>query len=229
MKKILTIIILPVILLCNCGKKASDPIPPFAANLVSPVQNEVCTQGVVISSTQSTVTLKWNSSLSTDSYEIDVKNLLTGVITTLNTTADTQIDVTLLRNTPYSWYVVSKSNETPATAQSNIWKFYNSGPATVSYAPFPADIVSPTLAQSVTATSGTVTLTWAGSDVDNDIVSYAVYFGTTNTPALLNGNVTTMSLTNVAVTSGTTYYWRVVTTDSKGNTSDSGIFWFKVL
>jgi hypothetical protein len=35
-------------------------------------------------------------------------------------------------------------------------------------------------------------------------------------------------LNNVSVTSKNTYYWKIVTKDSQGNSSDSDIFVFKV-
>jgi hypothetical protein len=36
-----------------------------------------------------------------------------------------------------------------------------------------------------------------------------------------------MFLNGVAVSSGVTYYWKIVTKDIQGNISDSGIFQFK--
>jgi hypothetical protein len=75
---------------------------------------------------------------------------------------------------------------------------------------------------------GMVNLTWTGNDVDKDIVSYDVYFGTVTTPSLFKAGVTEMSLSNVPVTSGSTYFWRVVSKDSLGNTSQSGLYQFKV-
>ena len=73
-------------------------------------------------------------------------------------------------------------------------------------------------------------LAWSGADVENDIESYSVFLSTTTPPETLL--ITVDSLTQEAlvdVVAGTTYYWRVVTTDAEGNTSDSGIFDFRVL
>jgi len=214
---------------CGGGKKGADPTPdpPAKTLLIFPEKDALCNQGTSISATQSSVTLKWNASSNTDSYDIAVKNLLTGASTTQSTT-QTQLAVTLSTNTPYSWTITSKSAKVSATAVSDTWKFYNSGPGTISYAPYPAELSLPTIGQSVAATNGTVSISWHGSDVDNDIVSYDVYFDTSATPALFKAGELG-SLISVPVASGKTYYWKIVTTDSKGNTSTSDTFQFTVL
>lgn len=227
--------LLVLILLCTIGwscEKSSSPEPvknPAKAMLLFPAQNEACTTGTIISNTQSTIEFKWNKSENTDSYDLVLKNLETGTSTTHPAAAaSSQLTVTLLRNTPYSWYIISKSASGGTSAQSEVWKFYNAGPASVFYAPFPADGMVPLMGASVTATGGKITLDWNGSDADNDIVSYYVYLGTTTAPALLSGNLANSILADVSVTSNTTYYWKVVTKDSKGNTSDSGMYQFRV-
>ncbi len=225
------LIIAGVVLLAACGKKPI-PVPagipaPDKVVLTFPAQNAACTTGNIISASQSSITFTWNASANTDSYVVWVKNLLNQTVSNQNTTTPS-LTITLQRNTPYSWFVVSKSTATPDTTKSDVWKFYNAGPGTLTYAPFPADITSPTLNQTVTATAGTINLVWKGSSIDNDITGYDVYFGTAATPPLFKSNVTDMFLNNVAVTSGTTYYWKIVTKDLIGNTSDSGVFQFKV-
>jgi hypothetical protein len=225
-----------IVILAGCGKKSSDnPNPgggtttpaPAKALLTSPAQNEVCTTGTVISDTKTSVSFTWNVSANTNSYDLIIENLLTNNTTTQNTSATTST-VTLLRNTPYSWYVVSKSAKTSATSQSDTWKFYVAGLGTISYAPFPASITSPTFGQEVTVASGMINLIWTGSDADNDIVGYDVYFDTNNSPSLFKSGITDMFLNNVSVSSGKTYYWKVITKDSQGNTSDSGVYQFSV-
>jgi len=230
MRKRLSIILtsFALIIIAGCGKNSTNSIAdPTAVTLTFPAQNSACTTGTVISATQSTIVFTWNSASNADSYEIDIKNLLTSTIVTQTVTTN-QYTATLLRDTPYSWYVVSKSNSSSTTAKSDVWKFYNAGLGTISHPPFPADALTPTFGQNVTATAGAIKLSWAGSDPDNDIAGYDVYFGTTATPALSKANVTDMFLNGVSVTSGTTYYWKVITKDNQGNTSDSGVFQFKV-
>lgn len=215
----------------GCGKKNSPtPAPdltPGKAVLTLPNQNEACISGTIISSTQSSVLFTWLALGNADSYELNLKNLLTGV-TISQTTSTTQLQITLSRNTPYSWYIVSKSGKSATTAQSDTWKFYNAGAGTVSYAPYPADVVAPAIGQNIAAPAGTVNLSWKGSSVNGNITSYDVYFGTSTSPGILKSNVTDSFQNNVSVTSGSQYYWKIVTKDANGNTSDSGLFQFKV-
>jgi hypothetical protein len=209
----------------SCGKKDNTSIipDPQPATLTYPAQNSVCTSGAVISTTQSTITFTWNNASNTDNYEISIKNLLTNAVTILNASTN-QISANLDRDTPYSWYVLSKSSSL-ITAKSEVWKFYNAGTGSVSHPPFPADNLSIVFGQG--AASGTVNLTWAANDPDNDISGYDVYFGTTSSPTAYKVGSTDKFLNGLTITSGTTYYWKVITRDVAGNTSDSGIFQFK--
>jgi len=220
-----------ILLLMACGGKKNNPVPiplPVKALLTTPAQNAVCVTGTVVSNGKSSVSFTWNASASTDSYDLVLKNLLTSASTTQSTTS-TQLIITVDQNTPYSWFIISKSNQTSATAQSDAWKFYNSGPGIVTYSPYPAEITSPTFGQAVMAIAGKINLSWTGSSVTvGTIMNYNVYFGTTNTPPILKSAVTDSFVNGVAVISGTTYYWKVITKDNAGNTSDSGLYQFTV-
>jgi hypothetical protein len=129
----------------------------------------------------------------------------------------------------HNWYVISKSS-TSTTSQSSKWKFYNASEGIQSYAPFPAEAVYPNSEQIplVIPAATKINLEWSGSDIDDDIVSYDVYFGTTNPPSLLVSNLEDSILNDVPISSGTIYYWKIITKDSLGNSSDSGVFQFKV-
>jgi hypothetical protein len=217
------------LLIASCGgSKKSDnisPTPPApkAATLVFPAQNAVCVSGTVISASQSTIQFQWNNSANSDSYIVVTKNLLTG--DSLATSAGiNSADVTISRNTPYSWYIVSKSNQSSSTAKSDTWKFYNSGAGITTYAPFPADNLSPATGQAITVpSSGKISLSWQGSSVDNDIVDYDIYFGNATSPPLYKSHNTSQNISNITVNPKTTYYWKIVTRDSNNNTSTSDI------
>ena len=193
-------------------------------NLQFPHNNELCNLGTNVTPTQSTVFFEWELNQNVIRYTIFIENLISGTIIQEETTED-KIGIMLDRATPYSWYIVASSDL--ETEQTETWKFFNAGPGAQSYAPFPTVIVAPNMAQSLSATSS-VTLQWTGSDVDNDIVNYDIYFGTSESPSIYAsdfvGNETTVS-----ISSGQIYYWKVVTKDSEGNTSGSGVFQFKVL
>ncbi len=233
MKK-LSILFITLILLFNCSSGSDDggatpPLvaqPPTAATLTFPDNNQECTTGIEINATQSSVTFTWNVSSNTDSYDLVLKNLDLSTISTFSSSTN-QIGITLLKGTPYSWYVVSKSNSVTQTATSATWKFYNAGDPVQSFPPFPADLVAPNMGANLTGVT-MVTLEWSGSDIDNDIVSYDIYFDTTSSPTTQLGSNQTETTIEATVTAGNAYYWRVITTDSEGNNSESEIFEFRV-
>ncbi|HWJ28593.1 MAG TPA: hypothetical protein VNS32_18770 [Flavisolibacter sp.] len=235
MKKLTYIIAIASLFTAGCrkhnggGNPPPTPTPavPGKAVLMSPTQNEACTSGTVISDAQSSIVFKWNAAENAESYDLHIKNLVSGTESTQNIPS-TQATVTLNRSVPFSWYVVSKSSKSTTTATSDTWKFYNSGPGTVNYAPFPAEPVAPMPGTTITATGGKITLDWSAGDVDNDIVNYDVYMGTTTVLPIIKEKTSESILNDVSVVSGTTYYWKVVTRDAKGNTSASSVYSFTV-
>lgn len=232
MKKTLAILILTLLFNCSKGGSSDDgPITPpvnapSAANLIFPANNQECNEGTPISANQTSINFEWEASDNTDSYEINVKNLDTDMTSKLTSTVPEKT-ITLNKATPYSWYVVSKSNSTQETAQSATWKFYNAGDAIQNYAPFPADLIAPTMGANLSGVTS-VTLEWSGSDVDNDIVGYDVYFDTTTPPTTQIGTDQSETTKSVDVTAGNTYYWKIITKDSEGNNSETTVFQFKV-
>lgn len=226
-------IMLVAMCLCvwGCKKSKSSQPPdytPAKVALLLPANDEACYSGVIKSATESDVTFSWNTATNADSYQLTYTNLLTNEITIIQSISNTQTVVGLLPNTPYSWYITSISNKTSATTKSDVWEFYNSGPATTSHAPFPAEIIFPGFNQTVSIATGSVTLSWKGSDVDNDIKGYDVYFGNINTPPLYKSNVAESSLTVDSLAANKTYYWSITTKDSKGNSSNSAISKFEI-
>lgn len=202
-----------------------DPsrIDQLRVSLQFPHKDGLCNIGADITPEQSIVFFEWEASAIADGYTIFVANLINGNLIEAQTEED-KIGIRLDRATPYSWYVVSLSGE--VSVESETWRFYNSGPGVETYAPFPATVVLPTMAAVVNA--GTVSLQWTGSDIDNDIVDYDVYLGTVNNPELFESNVAANQL-NVSVTKETIYFWKIITRDSAGNTSESATFQFRVL
>ncbi|KAA2242409.1 hypothetical protein F0L74_07635 [Chitinophaga agrisoli] len=216
-----------VLMAAGCGGKDEEVVAPGKATLVFPAQNAACTSGTVVADSLSTIQFSWNGSDNTDSYELVIKNLLTQASVT-KAVATNQAVVNLLRGTPYSWFIRSISTSSTVVTVSDTWKFYNAGPGSTAYSPFPATLRAPAFGAAVTATGGKIKLEWEGSDVDNDIAGYDVYLGNTATPPLFKSDITDMFLNDVAVNVNTNYYWRIVTHDAKGNTADSGVFQFHV-
>ena len=219
------------ILSCGGGSNGGEnpdpePIPdPSASTLIFPENNKECTEGTVINETQSSVTFQWTATENTDSYEIKLTNLNTD-ITFTSTSTTNQKEITLQRGTPYEWFVISKATATNETGTSAGFRFYNQGTGIENYAPFPAEATNPKRGANI-ASNSTVNLQWAGEDIDNDITSYEVLFGTETRPINSLGIVDTNTLV-VAITSNTIYYWQIITIDRANNSSRSEIFEFRV-
>ncbi len=221
------------LLLVSCGGGDSTPeppppvviTPPSAATLIFPDNNTECNEGTVLNQNQSAVTFRWTDAQNADSYELNVRNINTNSNSRTNSSTNSA-EVILLRGTPYEWSVVSLASGTNETATSPTWKFYNQGIGIENYAPFPADAVQPARGANLPTTQ-TVTLEWTATDVDNDLVEFDVYLDTNETPATLLDTTTETTL-DVAVVANTVYYWRIVSRDSQGNTSESEIFDFLV-
>ncbi len=200
-----------------------DPIPVL---LVFPQKNILCNEGVDPSPTESTIFFEWQPNSNADNYTLYIENLNTNEVAQYETESDEFIfPLTIARATPFRWRVDYHLNG--EIKQSENWNFYNAGPGVQTYAPFPAEIISPNMAQSLPSSSS-VTLEWNGSDVDDDVVGYDVYFDTENPPILNNSDVSESQI-NVPVSPDTIYYWNIITKDSEGNTSESGVFQFRVL
>lgn len=210
-------------------KKKSAPIPPDAALLVFPEKNSECTTGLSLSATTSQVEFKWSAADNVETYELRVTNINKNVTQTISTGA-TSAKLTIDKGDPFSWLVNSKNSQSNQISTSETWRFYNSGFET-SHPPFPPEINSPKLAESVFKdVNNEITLDWTGVDVDNDIVSYDVYFSVESSPVtIISSPSASVTAQKVSVSSNTIYYWRIVAKDSNGNSADSGIFNFKVL
>ncbi|MRX63648.1 fibronectin type III domain-containing protein [Maribacter luteus] len=216
------------VLLLGCSKKSS-PGPPEAASLVFPDKDSECTTGSDLNDTTSEIEFKWIAADHTDSYELRVTNLNTNITQTLNTSA-VSAKLPIEKGEPFSWFVRSRNTEVSETASSNVWYFYNAG-SVETHTPFPAQVVYPENGASLFKdVNNEVTLEWTGADVDGDITGYEIYFSTENPPVDLIATITSTNLEQVvSVSADTTYYWRVITRDGEGNSSQSGVFSFKAL
>ncbi|SDW84998.1 hypothetical protein SAMN05444411_102306 [Lutibacter oricola] len=229
MKKLIFLFSL-LFLFNGCSESDSNPETPktpTVANLVFPFENYLCNEGSNLTLTESTVLFEWEASEYTDSYELFITNL-TSNKSSFYQISNTTLSVVILRGTPYEWYVISKSNSSSNTSQSETWQFYNAANGVQSYAPFPAEIISPAMAETITNSPSEITLDWEGRDVDDDIVAYDIYLGTETSPTLFKSNVSESILNNVSVSTNTIYFWKIVTIDSMNNKSYSTISQFKI-
>jgi len=213
------------------GGNDDDPVipDPSSATLVFPEDETECNTGVVDPNdeTLSTVTFEWNASANTDSYSVTVTNLNTSSSTFANSSTNSA-DVKIERGAPYSWFVISRAQGTTVTAESVTFRFYNEGPGIENYAPFPAEAVQPARGENLSGVTS-VTLAWTASDIDDDITGYEVFLDSNEeNPTTSIGTSENTTLADIPVTPGTTYYWKVTTTDGVGNSSTSEVFEFRV-
>lgn len=209
--------------------KKDSPKPPSAAVLIFPEQNSLCTTGVSITPTSSRVEFIWQTANNTDTYELRVTNLLANVTQTVNTQA-TSAEITIDKGTPFSWQVITRNTQVQETASSAVWQFFNAG-SQISHAPFPAQIVAPLSGASVVSDiNSEIELEWSGADVDDDLVGYDIYVETVSPPQVLVASpAATVSSIKVNIIPNTVYYWKVISKDAEGNTSDSGVYSFRAL
>ncbi|WP_282075719.1 hypothetical protein [Maribacter aquivivus] len=190
--------------------------------LIFPEDDSECTEGIIVSDTQSELVFEWSDENDNSPYIVHLTNLVSSQ-TELIESNDTDVAIILDRGVAYSWYVTGKIN-----SSSEIWSFYNEGPGLKSTIPYPAIAISPVSGASISQTSTTVNLIWKSEDPDNDIVSYDLFFGEVKDPQLYGTDVTDTRFNDIPVEAGKTYYWKIITKDSIGNESTSEVFTFSV-
>ncbi|KAA0009870.1 MAG: tandem-95 repeat protein, partial [Thermoplasmata archaeon] len=85
---------------------------------------------------------------------------------------------------------------------------------------------SPHPANGATNIAITTTLTWQCSDIDNDTITYDVYFGTSTNPPKVASNITSNSYSPGMLQYSTIYYWRIVAWDEHGAKNESDLWHF---
>jgi sugar lactone lactonase YvrE len=114
----------------------------------------------------------------------------------------------LSRAKTYYWRVVSvdpDAGDTPGP----LWTFRTAAgsPPDIPSSPYPADGAGIALDH--------VSLEWRGTDRDQDVLTYDVYAGETDSPPLV-AQYQYPNTVRIAVSAGKTYFWRVVARDSYG-------------
>ena len=228
------ILLLSIFFIFSCGSGDDDStqsLPPEGALLIAPENNKVCETGTSISDSKSNVDFSWSASANTTTYDLKITNLSTNEVSNQSGVTETTTTVELSKGTAYSWQITSKNNESTENAVSSTWKFYLAGSSETTFAPFPADLISPTSGSTIQRDgNGMVTLSWAGSDPDTSSgLKYTVYLDTVDgkqAPQEDYKDLEESELTTAAA-SDTVYYWRVKTSDGT-NVSYSLIYSFRI-
>ncbi len=194
----------------------------LSINLLFPENNTEIKEGRTVSDTQSKLVFKWADENENGPYTVHLRNNDNFQMEVFESDT-TELSILLNRNVAYSWYVTGTSNTISET-----WSFYNAGPELESAVPSPATALSPSSGAAISQTSTTVNLSWRSEDFNDDIVGYDVFFGEVEDPPLYQSDVIESRLNGIPVSAGKTYYWKIITKDSMGNTSTSEIFFFTV-
>lgn len=218
-----------LLIIYSCAPEDPIPVEPGVALLISPVNNETCLDGTSLNDTQSNVSFSWSAASDTRSYEIIISNLLTQSSQTY-TSVTNQTSVALSKEEPYSWYVKSIGEEGSTPSESEQWKFYLAGDATINYAPFPSELIAPRSGVNITPDiDKLVIFSWNAADVDGDLERFEVYLDQTDASTLnstldYQSNETSIEL---EVENNATYYWKIIAIDANGNQSSSGVYSFR--
>jgi hypothetical protein len=181
-------------------------------NLVFPDNNLICTEGEDIGNNEISIDFMWTASENATAYDLAITNLDSNETKKFSSTTTSKA-VSIPRDAQFSWKVTASDDN--KTKESQQWNFYSEGIAVENFAPFPAEITTQD------QTNGFVEISWTGSDLDNDIETYELYFGTDveNLEFIVSTSVDSSS--SQPIIYGTNYYIEVVTTDERGNTSSS--------
>lgn len=221
-------IFLILILIIGCSK---DSIPdPSPAVLLAPKNGDNCETAIPINLTESKVNFSWIKSENTDEYELVIKNSTKNTVYTKELAdSDTEneniyIDEVLLNGDTYSWYVISKSINSPVSTQSEVWQFYLEGNVEPDYIPQPSNLIYPENESILSLDiSDVIQFIWSSKDEDNNIDYYHFYLGQEIDNVLKIGDEIKQTSYEQKLEINKTYYWKVVTFDIQGNSSDSAI------
>ena len=121
----------------------------------------------------------------------------------------------------YYWKIVAKDGHDNST-ESQIWMFVTLNRA-------PALPIDPSPEDGSEDLDVDITLNWSCSDPEDDPLIYDVYFGTSDTPPLVNPDQEQNSYSPEEMTFRETYYWKIVAKDDHGNSTEGPTWTFTTL
>jgi len=214
------------ILFASCGDSdETEPVnvAPTTPTLSAPADNILCVDN--------TVNFQWNASTDANkdniTYLIQVAkdNAFSQITESVDVTTN-NTSIVLEKNTAYYWRIKATDSKGLASAFSSTFKLYTSGEAVVNHLPFAPELVAPAINASLSTISAN--LSWNATDVDpDDVLTYDLYFGTTNPPtAKVSENMSSKSYAT-AVEAAKEYFWKIVVKDNKGGETIGQVWKFK--
>ncbi|MBL4746106.1 MAG: hypothetical protein JKY08_07035 [Flavobacteriaceae bacterium] len=232
MKNHLILLILSLGLFISCGGSSGgtdipspEPIPntnPTTPVGMYPGNNDLCINN--------SITFKWNVATDAEndplkySIQIATDNGFVNVAHTFTNITQTTKTISLAKGTAYYWHVKATDNNSGESTYSSTYQFYTEGTPDSNNAPFVPELLAPKLHGIIT--TSTTNLQWSCSDVDNDVLTYTIYFGTENPPIEIQQDYTSETHT-VSLNSSTSYYWKIDVKDSKGAITKGQVWQFK--
>jgi len=232
MKKHIILFILSVGLFISCGGSSGrtdtptpDPTPntnPTVPVAVYPANNDLCINN--------NIAFNWNAATDADndalkySIQIATDNGFVNIAHNFSNITQTTKTVSLEKGKAYYWHVKATDSNNGESTYSTTHQFYTEGEPDSNNAPFVAALVAPI--QNSIVSSSTTDLQWSCSDVDNDDLSYTVYFGTTNPPVEVAQNYSSTSYT-ATLNSSSTYFWKIDAKDANGAITKGQLWQFK--
>jgi|GEM_PF-2184697 len=127
---------------------------------------------------------------------------------------------TLEYNTPYFWQIVAHDNQ-GNTTQGEVWSFTTEEenlPPAIPSNPTP---INEDIDQAVETN-----LSWTCTDLENDPLTYDVFFGTEATPAQVATGQSETTYNPGTLEYNTQYFWQIVAHDDQGNSTEGEVWSF---
>ncbi len=148
----------------------------------------------------------------------------------LEKTSNTKYNLGMLNyEETYYWKIVSRDNRGEST-EGETWSFTTREEYPGNEPPFKPSNPFPSNGDSDCFI--VVKLRWDGGDPNDDVVKYEVYLGTNrdlDENDLIIKNTEYQSWYSGILSLDTTYYWKVIATDDKGETTEGNIWTFKTI
>ena len=228
MKK-LFLLSIGVVLINSCSSNPDTPEvveqvnrSPSIPKLSAPETNLFCTKNQL--------DFKWTASTDPESdpitYIIQIatdSNFSNIYFTTEISSLSVSTDLGKGQN--YYWRVRAKDNNENFSSYSEVRNFYTEEEPNSNSLPSVPNLVNPT--EDVVSASQ-VELVWKATDPDDDVLTFDLYFGTAEIPELLEENLNDSSYLIENLSSGKTYYWKVVAKDTNGGKTIGQVWSFKI-
>lgn len=168
------------------------------------------------------VTLSWQST-DTDDLTFTIYLSESSPPSMIGTSTKNEYKANLEYETTYYWQVVADDRR-GKIAKGPIWSFTTmkkpNTPPEKPVAIYPKD--------NGYGVPVNLTLMWSSTDVDNDRLTYDLYFGKKKDPPLLVRDIDE-GLYNVRLHYSSRYYWKVVAKDGKGGASEGKVWTFRTM